>query len=300
MRAVHGIDVGDVVVRRDVRAAQEAAALGAAAFARRDEVVIPSAEGPLGAGRARGLLAHELTHVVQQRRLGRNLPAESSPAGRSLEQEAQASERYFRGDAGAPAPSPGSSPAPATSPSRSIQPDDLAALQAAAEELVDSGFATRDPSGALVFGTAAPGGPGDPDLDDAAAAAMALGGWEAAGGVGPTSDPGEMPFIPLLSRASQGWAPPVQRADEPASMVPGGSSTGPVLTETGGGGAAIPGTSAAPAEQPAGGAGSGEPPEPPELDLDDLARRLYERIRRRLRAELLIDRERAGLIADLR
>ncbi|HLY83085.1 MAG TPA: DUF4157 domain-containing protein, partial [Acidimicrobiales bacterium] len=39
MRAVHGIDVGDVAIRRDVRATQEASALGAAAFARRDEVV---------------------------------------------------------------------------------------------------------------------------------------------------------------------------------------------------------------------------------------------------------------------
>ena len=38
----------------------------------------------------------------------------------------------------------------------------------------------------------------------------------------------------------------------------------------------------------------------PHLDLDDLARRLYPRLRSRLRTELLVDRERAGLLTDLR
>jgi hypothetical protein len=35
-------------------------------------------------------------------------------------------------------------------------------------------------------------------------------------------------------------------------------------------------------------------------ELDDLAHQLYDRLRSRLRMELLIDRERAGLITDLR
>jgi hypothetical protein len=35
-------------------------------------------------------------------------------------------------------------------------------------------------------------------------------------------------------------------------------------------------------------------------ELDDLARQLYDRLRSRLRMELLVDRERAGLITDLR
>jgi hypothetical protein len=34
------------------------------------------------------------------------------------------------------------------------------------------------------------------------------------------------------------------------------------------------------------------------LDLEELATRIYGRLRRRLRAELLIDRERAGLLTD--
>jgi hypothetical protein len=37
-----------------------------------------------------------------------------------------------------------------------------------------------------------------------------------------------------------------------------------------------------------------------EIDLDELGRRLYERVRRELRHELLVDRERAGVLADVR
>jgi hypothetical protein len=37
-----------------------------------------------------------------------------------------------------------------------------------------------------------------------------------------------------------------------------------------------------------------------EKELDELARKLYDRIRYHLRSELLIDRERAGVLTDLR
>ncbi len=37
-----------------------------------------------------------------------------------------------------------------------------------------------------------------------------------------------------------------------------------------------------------------------EIDLEDLTKHLYERVRRSLRADLIIERERVGLIADLR
>ncbi|MGC9671527.1 hypothetical protein ACNTMW_33910, partial [Planosporangium sp. 12N6] len=77
------------------------------------------------------------------------------------------------------------------------------------------------------------------------------------------------------------------------------------------GGAA--GAGAVPAEHrtaPAG-TGSGTPGRPvadsgrplveaDDLDLDDLAGRLYDRLRSRLRLELLLDRERAGLLTDFR
>jgi hypothetical protein len=60
-------------------------------------------------------------------------------------------------------------------------------------------------------------------------------------------------------------------------------------------GAAVPGAVATQAEQPA---AVTQPA--PEQDLDVLAARLYDRIRGRLRAELLVDRERANLLTDLR
>jgi len=37
-----------------------------------------------------------------------------------------------------------------------------------------------------------------------------------------------------------------------------------------------------------------------ETDIDELARKLYDRIRTRLKSELLVDRERAGFLTDLR
>jgi hypothetical protein len=38
----------------------------------------------------------------------------------------------------------------------------------------------------------------------------------------------------------------------------------------------------------------------PETDMDELAGKLYDKIRNRLKSELLVDRERAGLLTDLR
>ena len=37
-----------------------------------------------------------------------------------------------------------------------------------------------------------------------------------------------------------------------------------------------------------------------ETDMDELAGKLYDRIRTRLKTELLVDRERAGFLTDLR
>jgi hypothetical protein len=68
-----------------------------------------------------------------------------------------------------------------------------------------------------------------------------------------------------------------------ASAAPGGEMVG---------GSAVPGSASA---TPAADAASG----PTERELDDLARRLYDRIRLRLRRELIVDRERAGVLIDL-
>ena len=78
---------------------------------------LPDEAGPVDSARARGLLAHELVHAVQQRTLGTRLPAPDSPHGQALEAEAQAAERYYAGEAGAAPPplihAPALGPAPA-------------------------------------------------------------------------------------------------------------------------------------------------------------------------------------------
>jgi hypothetical protein len=38
----------------------------------------------------------------------------------------------------------------------------------------------------------------------------------------------------------------------------------------------------------------------PETNIDELAGKLYDKIRTRLKSELLVDRERAGFLTDLR
>ncbi|MFJ6636273.1 DUF4157 domain-containing protein [Streptomyces sp. NPDC091376] len=102
--ALHGVDVTSATVRQGPEASQEASDMSARAFTRDQEVHLPEAAGDPDAPRTRGLIAHELTHVAQQKRYGGSLPAENTPAGRALEAEALSAERYFRGDAGAPPP----------------------------------------------------------------------------------------------------------------------------------------------------------------------------------------------------
>jgi uncharacterized membrane protein YgcG len=165
----------------------------------------------------RALLAHELVHVAQQRRLDADRPAEHTVAGPGLEREAVAVERavtvqglHQRTGAG-----------------EMVDPRSTA---------LASGAASLDGDGAVVFQP-------------------------------PAGEP------PKLSRSGADPTPAVQRApaDPPAETTP-----------------AVPGAPAA----LGGGAPTG--------DLDELARRLYDRIRLRLRAELRLDRERSGHLTDLR
>jgi hypothetical protein len=55
-----------------------------------------------------------------------------------------------------------------------------------------------------------------------------------------------------------------------------------------------------PAPAPAATEPDAAPIELDRLDLETLAARLYDRLRSRIRMELLIDRERAGLLTDFR
>lgn len=81
-----------VPIHRGDGVAEASATLGAGAFTQAGEVYLPAGHGPLDSPPARSLLDHELTHVVQQRVLGANLPAEDSPRGRELEGQAVAAE----------------------------------------------------------------------------------------------------------------------------------------------------------------------------------------------------------------
>lgn len=97
LRASHGIDVRDVEVRRDTAAGSEASRRGARAFTRGATVHLPESAGEVGATATRALLAHELVHAAQQRRLGGALPAEHTVEGRALEAEAVAAELSYGG-----------------------------------------------------------------------------------------------------------------------------------------------------------------------------------------------------------
>ena len=97
LRASHGIDIADVQIRRDTEVEREAAQRKARAFTRSATVHLPESAGALDDRRTLGLLAHELVHAAQQRRLGSNLPPEHSPEGRALEAEALDAERTHGG-----------------------------------------------------------------------------------------------------------------------------------------------------------------------------------------------------------
>jgi hypothetical protein len=71
-----------------------AGALDARAFTQAGEIYLPDKHGPLSDQKAQSLLAHEMTHVVQQRRFGSSLPDESTPHGQRLEAEAASAETH--------------------------------------------------------------------------------------------------------------------------------------------------------------------------------------------------------------
>jgi hypothetical protein len=127
--------------------------------------------------------------------------------------------------------------------------------------------------------TPSPGAGSRPPLEaDPAAAALRA-------GVATLDPDGALVFTPPSAPAGP---PPVQRAGSgppPAEAgPPDAGAPGPTAVEA----------AAAPAAPPPPGTATAVAP-----DLDDLARRLYDRIRARLRAELRLDLERAGMLTRL-
>ena len=106
IRARQHADVSDVPVYRGPAVDEAAKARGAKAFASGGAVFLPGEAGPVDSPKARGVLAHELVHAVQQRTLGPVLPSPDSPLGQRLEAEAQTAERFYGGESGAEEPAP--------------------------------------------------------------------------------------------------------------------------------------------------------------------------------------------------
>jgi Domain of unknown function (DUF4157) len=94
--AATGVDLDRVLVHRGPEVDRQATQLDAAAFAADDRVHLGSVAGHDEGPEARALIAHELVHVAQQRRLGGTVADESSAEGIRLEAEAVAVEQAVR------------------------------------------------------------------------------------------------------------------------------------------------------------------------------------------------------------
>ncbi|MCP4743732.1 MAG: DUF4157 domain-containing protein [Actinomycetales bacterium] len=116
--ATTGVSPATASVVRGEAVSKRARDLQADAFTHRGHVHLPGT-APLTSDRHRRLLAHELTHVVQQGS-GRQLPPEHTPEGRRLEQKALDVESMLATASSNGAPSPNvatsSLPTPASPP----------------------------------------------------------------------------------------------------------------------------------------------------------------------------------------
>jgi hypothetical protein len=304
---LHRADVSDVRIERGDEAERLTATAKARAVTRDGEVFIPAAQGSLETGRGGGLLAHELTHVIQQRRLGRSVPLEHSPQGRRLEAEASMTEAHVRGDLGAPAPPPAASqpPAPAPQPQTPSTRDDddvaVATVRDIEDDLVASGRAFRMPDGSLVF----PGSGSHLREQRSSPAQPQVVMQRAPDDPAPADAIGPTPPESTRTFAAPGttYLPPAQGQNPSPAMPLSPSSPSPAPAPSIALEAAI--ADLTPASSPAAVAASASDGAPvtheaPPIDLDDLARRVYGQVRIQLRSELLIDRERAGLLTDFR
>ncbi|HEX4981973.1 MAG TPA: DUF4157 domain-containing protein, partial [Ilumatobacteraceae bacterium] len=227
--------------------------------------------GSTSTGEARTILAHELTHVAQQRRLGASLPDESSPAGAALESEA----RSVAGQ-GPPVPTRPMAPSPAApAPQRLPGEPPSRHVRALPHDRAD-----RSPD-------RPPGAMSPMDVVARVQAAASAAGIaapppaaEAARHVAPAPSP---PTAAPSDRSSSTVASStVQRLPGDGDVSP--STTSSVATTSSN--TDTPTPTPNPSDDPA--------------QLEELARRLYPRFRTRLRQDLLADRERSGRLFDVR
>jgi hypothetical protein len=132
--AVHratGRTVADAPVVRGPEVDRTASDIQARAYTDEATIHLPSSAGPIDAPEARSLLAHELTHVAQQRELGSSRPPEHTGAGQQLEHEARTAEHAVQR-----APLVGAAPAVAPPPVIASGPS-LPSLPVVREQPVD-------------------------------------------------------------------------------------------------------------------------------------------------------------------
>lgn len=195
-----------VRVHRGTGASEMAESLDAKAFTHQGEIYLPASHGPIGSPGARSLLAHELTHVAQQRAFGSRLPQEHTSHGQELESHAAAAERH---------------------PDMPLAQPPHRSTESSPTDAADLGAAQRSP-----VGTSRPNN----DIVDSIT-------------INPVSN---------VQRASSDRS---RKSARKTSDATDGKKS--------------------------------------EIELEELAGQLYTRISRRLRQELRVDRERAGLMVDL-
>lgn len=267
-----GETLADVRVHRGPEVGEAARSISARAFATGGEVFLPDEHGPTNSGEGRKVLSHELTHVVQQRRLGGNLPSEDSPEGAQLEQQA----REVGGQASPPVTARKLPATPSSVGSRSVGSQRMPGTMPArpARSLPASAPSAPAPSGASAT-----------DLGPGEQAAVVARIQAAAAGAGV---PTEVGHSAAPDGGGTGGVQRMASPSPPASDRPTNASS-PASGSTPAGAALTSATTASAA--PAAATRSAN-------ELDELAGQLYPRFRSRLRNELLSDRERSGRLFD--
>jgi hypothetical protein len=106
-------DLGGVKIHRTPETSTTAKQLSARAYTTGGEVHVPTEHGPLDREPGRSLIAHELVHVAQQRKIGpTSIPREDSSEGKELETHAQSVERMVASDQPLPLARPHTQSAP--------------------------------------------------------------------------------------------------------------------------------------------------------------------------------------------
>ncbi len=307
-----GVDLGFVPLVRSPQVDRAAAELGARAFTSGGAVHLPAGAGPVDGAEAQALLAHELAHVAQQRALG-PLASEVGAHGGELEAIALAAERVMRGEA-VDFPGPGGVLGSLARPGAT---SGLAAAGPGSGTGTTHGPAAAQPTNGLAGGLS-----WTPDAGFHSMTASAQQDHTAdtmiSEAIPPQRSTQRAPLVtPDEVYASTDDLPPVTPSiepPEPPDFVERALSPAQLTEQLAGLRARVDdGQGTDDPQQPSGQLTAAQiaahvsrylsgrfvsMEDPHELDL--LAGRIYDRLRSRLRTELLVDRERSGLLTEFR